>query len=136
MKKAHASPPPDEEKFTQAFDTWLAGRPKAAPTLKAFIASIKPKLTEARRKGVTYEQLVAFLREQGVACSISTLKAYLAVKRRPKSGGKTVKNNQPPSAKSPTAAAKASAKPVASTSIPPIGAAQPGIKDGTPDDDF
>ena len=136
MKKAQASPPPDEEKFTQAFDAWLAARPKAVPSLKTFIASIKPKLAEARRKGVTYEQLVAFLREQGVACSISTLKAYLAVKRRPKSKAKIVKNSQITGAKSPIAAAKASAKPVASTSIPPIGAAQPVIKDGTPDDDF
>jgi hypothetical protein len=69
MKKAHDSTALDEGKFTTAFDAWLAQRPKAAPTLKSFIASMKPKLIEARRKGVTYEQLVVFLREQGVACS-------------------------------------------------------------------
>jgi hypothetical protein len=121
MKKAQASPPPDEEKFTQAFDAWLAARPKAVPSLKTFIASIKPKLAEARRKGVTYEQLAGFLREQGVQCGISTLKAYLAVKRRPKPGGKTAKNGYASGA---------------NASIPPASTAQPGVKGGIPDKDL
>ena len=115
MKKAQASPPPDEGKFTQAFDAWLAARPKAVPSLKTFIASIKPKLAEARRKGVTYEQLAGFLREQGIQCGISTLKAYLAVKRRPKPGGKAAKTTAKPDPRSP----------IPSTSTP-----RPGLKGG------
>ena len=143
MKKAHASTAIDEGKFSTAFDAWLASRPKAAPTLKSFIASMKPKLIEARRKGVTYEQLTAFLREQGVECSISTLKAYLAVRRRPKPGIKIVKNSQTSGVK-PTAQ-PANVSPTADESgsnssdvsgTQPNNPAQPGIKGDLSTEDF
>ena len=101
MKKAKDSTALDEGKFTTAFDAWLAAWPKAAPTLKSFIASMKPKLKDARANGVTYEQLSTFLREQGIECSVSTLKAYLAAKRRPKPGGKAAKTLAKPDPRSP-----------------------------------
>src|SRR3954469_14984893 len=115
MKKTQRSLPTDEEQFTKEFETWLADRPQTAPTLKAFIARMKPKLIDARAKGVTYAQLLAFLSEHGITCSISTLKAYLAAKRRTK--GRT-KPGQPPT--------KAGRK----ASIAPPRAPQPGVKGG------
>ena len=115
MKKAQGTLPLDDGEFTKAFDTWLAERPKVAPTLKAFIARMRPKLKDARANGVTYEQLATFLREQGIECSVSTLKAYLAAKRRSKPGGKAVK-----------AAAKSDPiSPIPSASTP-----RPGLKGG------
>ena len=143
MKKAKDSTALDEGKFTTAFDAWLAAWPKAAPTLKSFIASMKPKLIEARRKGVTYEQLTAFLREQGVECSISTLKAYLAVRRRPKPGGKIVKNRQTSGAKPAAQPANVLPKVNESGSNPPdVSRTQPdntehpGIKGNLPPEDY
>jgi hypothetical protein len=115
MKKAQGTLPLDDGQFTTAFDTWLAERPKATPTLKAFIAQMRPKLKNARANGVTYEQLAAFLREQGIECSISTLKAYLAAKRRPKPGGKTAKTPAKSDPRSP---------------IPPANTPRPGLKGG------
>src|SRR5580658_2630673 len=93
MKKAQYAIPADEGQFTKAFETWMAERPDRAPTLKTFLARIKPKLAEARSKGVTYQELAAVLRQQGIECSISTLKAYLAVKRRTKHGGKPARKS-------------------------------------------
>ena len=115
MKKAQGTLPLDDGQFTKAFDTWLAERPKVAPTLKAFIARMRPKLKDARANGVTYEQLATFLREQGIECSVSTLKAYLAAKRRPKPGGK---------------ASKKSGKADLKTPIPAASTRQPGLKGG------
>lgn len=115
MKKAQGTLPLDDGQFTKAFDTWLAERPKAAPTLKAFIARMRPKLKDARANGVTYEQLATFLREQGIECSVSTLKAYLAAKRRPKPAGK---------------AAKTPAKSDPRSPIPPVNTPRPGLKGG------
>ena len=111
MKKAQGALPLDDGQFMKAFDTWLAERPKAAPTLKAFIARMRPKLKDARANGVTYEQLATFLREQGIECSVSTLKAYLATKRRPKPGGKADK----------TPAKTDSRPPIASANTPRLG---------------
>ena len=143
MKKAHASTAIDEGKFSTAFDAWLASRPKAAPTLKSFIASMKPKLIEARRKGVTYEQLVVFLREQGVECSVSTLKAYLAVRRRPKPGGRIVKNSQTSGAKPATQPAnvlprvnESGSNPSNVSSTQPDNTENPGIKGNLPPEDY
>ena len=115
MKKAPGALPLDDGEFTKAFDTWLAERPKAAPTLKAFIARMRPKLKDARANGVTYEQLANFLREQGIECSVSTLKAYLAAKRTPKPGGK---------------ATKATAKSDPRSPIPSPSTPRPGLKGG------
>jgi hypothetical protein len=115
MKKAQGTLPLDDGQFTKAFGTWLAERPKAAPTLKAFIARMRPKLKDARANGVTYEQLATFLREQGIECSVSTLKAYLAVKRRTKPGAK---------------AAKTPAKADVRAPIPSANTQQPGLKGG------
>ena len=119
MKKAQGSILIDDEQFTKAFETWMAQRPNHASTLKTFIARIKPKLVEARAKGATYEELVGFLRQQGVECSVSTLKAYLAVKRRPKSGSKASKDKRRTDLKSPALPARTS---------------QPGLKGGITDD--
>jgi hypothetical protein len=105
MKKAQGALPLDDGQFMKAFDTWLAERPKAAPTLKAFITRMRPKLKDARADGVTYEQLATFLREQGIECSVSTLKAYLAAKRRPKPGGKEAKTPAKPDPRSPNPSA-------------------------------
>jgi len=115
MKKAQGALPLDDGQFMKAFDTWLAERPKAAPTLKAFITRMRPKLKDARADGVTYEQLATFLREQGIECSVSTLKAYLAAKRRPK-----------PGAKAPKPPAKSDPRPP----IPPSNTPRPGLKGG------
>ena len=115
MKKAQGSLPLDDGQFTKAFDTWLAERPKAASTLKAFITRMRPKLKDARANGVTYEQLATFLREQGIQCSVSTLKAYLAAKRRTKPAGKATKTP-----------AKADPRPP----IPPASTPRPGLKGG------
>ncbi len=115
MKKAQGTLPLDDREFTKAFDTWLAERPKAAPTLKAFIARMRPKLKDARANGVTYEQLATFLREQGIECSVSTLKAYLAAKRRPKPDGKAAKDRGKADAKAP---------------IPSASTPRPGLKGG------
>ncbi len=115
MKKAQGALPLDDGQFTKAFDTWLAERPKAAPTLKAFIARMRPKLKDARANGVTYEQLATFLREQGIECSVSTLKAYLAAKRRPNAGGKAAKERGKPDARGP---------------IPSASTPRPGLKGG------
>ena len=115
MKKAQGTLPLDDGQFTKAFDTWLAERPKAAPTLKSFIARMRPKLKDARANGVTYEQLATFLREQGIECSVSTLKAYLAAKRRPKPCGKGAKERGKADAKSP---------------IPSTNTPRPGLKGG------
>ena len=115
MKKAQGALPLDDGQFTRAFDTWLAERPKAAPTLKAFIARMRPKLKDARANGVTYEQLADFLREQGIECSVSTLKAYLAAKCRPKPAGKAAKTPAKPDRKSP---------------IPSANTPRPGLKGG------
>jgi hypothetical protein len=115
MKKASGTLPLDDGQFTKAFDTWLAERPKAAPTLKAFIARMRPKLKGARANGVTYEQLATFLREQGIECSVSTLKAYLAAKRRPKPGAKAGKTPAKPDPRSP---------------ILPSNTPRPGLKGG------
>jgi hypothetical protein len=119
MRKVHSALAIDEEQFTKAFDAWMEQRPDRARTLKTFIAGIKPKLAEARTKGATYEELAAFLRQQGIECSISTLKAYLAVKRRSKSAGSAAGSRRRTSAKSPP---------------PPVITAQPGIKGGLTDD--
>jgi hypothetical protein len=115
MKKAQGTLPLDDGEFTKAFDTWLAERPKAATTLKAFITRMRPKLKDARANGVTYEQLATFLREQGIECSVSTLKAYLAAKRRPKPGGTAAKTPVKSDPRSP---------------IPPTSAPRPGLKGG------
>jgi len=115
MKKAQGSLPLDDGEFTKAFDTWLAERPKAAPTLKAFIARMRPKLKDARAIGVTDEQLATFLREQGIECSVSTLKAYLAAKRRSKPGGKAEKERGKPDPTAP---------------IPSANPPRPGLKGG------
>ena len=115
MKKAQGALPLDDGQFMKAFDTWLAERPKAAPTLKAFITRMRPKLKDARADGVTYEQLATFLREQGIECSISTLKAYLAAKRRPKPAGK---------------AANTPAKADPRAPIPSVSTPRPGLKGG------
>ena len=121
MKKAQGSLPLDDGQFTKAFDTWLADRPKTAPSLKAFITRMRPKLKDARANGVTYEQLATFLREQGIECSVSTLKAYLAAKRRPKPGGKAAKTQAKPDPRSP---------------IPPASAPRPGLKGGINESDL
>jgi hypothetical protein len=121
MKKAQGALPLDDGQFTKAFDTWLAERPKAAPTLKAFIARMRPKLKDARANGVTYEQLATFLREQGIECSVSTLKAYLAAKRRPKPGDKGANVRGKPEAKAPT---------------PSANAPRPGLKGGINEEDL
>ena len=115
MKKAQGALPLDDGQFMKAFDTWLAERPKAAPTLKAFITRMRPKLKDARANGVTYEQLSTFLREQGIECSVSTLKAYLAAKRRPKPGVKTAKTPAKSDQRSP---------------IPSANTPRPGLKGG------
>jgi hypothetical protein len=119
MRKVHSALAIDEEQFMKAFGTWMEQRPGRALTLRTFIASIKPKLAEARAKGATYEELASFLRQQGIECSISTLKAYLAVKRRSKSGGNAAGSRRRTSAKS---------------SPPSVITAQPGIKGGLTDD--
>jgi hypothetical protein len=121
MKKAQCTLPLDDGQFTKAFDTWLAERPKAAPTLKAFIARMRPKLKDARANGVTYEQLAAFLHEQGIECSISTLKAYLGAKRRPSPGRKTGKERGKPDVRAP---------------IPPTRARQSALKGGIDEGDL
>jgi hypothetical protein len=121
MKKAQGTLPLDDGQFTKALDTWLAERPKAAPTLKAFIARMRPKLKDARANGVTYEQLATFLREQGIECSVSTLKSYLAAKRRPKPGAKTAKTPTTSDPKSP---------------IPPANTPRPGLKGGINESDL
>jgi hypothetical protein len=121
MKKAQGALPLDDGQFMKAFDTWLAERPKAAPTLKAFIARMRPKLKDARANGVTYEQLATFLREQGIECSVSTLKAYLAAKRRPKSGGKGAKERGKADLKAP---------------IPSVNTPRPGLKGGISEKDL
>ena len=121
MKKAQGTLPLDDAEFTKAFDTWLAERPKAAPTLKAFIARMRPKLKDARANGVTYEQLATFLREQGIECSVSTLKAYLGAKRRPKPAGKAAKTPAKSDPKSP---------------IPSANTPRPGLKGGINESDL
>ena len=115
MKKAQGSLPLDDGQFTKAFDSWLAERPKTAPTLKAFITRMRPKLKDARANGVTYEQLATFLRDQGIECSVSTLKAYLAAKRRPKPGCKAAKESGKSNARAP---------------IPSANTPRPGLKGG------
>ena len=143
MKKAQGALPLDDGQFMKAFDTWLAERPKTAPTLKTFIARMRPKLKDARANGVTYEQLANFLREQGIECSVSTLKAYLAVRRRPKPGGRIVKNSQTSGAKPATQPAnvlprvsESGSNPSNVSSTQPDNTENPGIKGNLPPEDY
>lgn len=84
MPKPLVNQPIDVSRITDALDQWIAQRPEPAASLKSLVQQLKPKLVQARAKGMTYQQLAEFMAEQGFPCSVSTLKAHLATRRSTK----------------------------------------------------
>lgn len=129
MPKPPHDPSVDDSRFTNALDQWLAQRPAPAPSLKSLVQRLKPKLIQARAKGMTYQQLATFMAEQGFACSVSTLKAHLATKRskKPRAGNRTPGKpiaSQPVITRSPMPHNESKPR------------HQPGIKGGISDDEI
>ena len=73
-------------KLEHNLDQWLADRPADPDSIKTLIQRLRPRLVKARAQGVTYAELVAWLKTQGVTCGVSTLKVYLNARRRPAAG--------------------------------------------------
>ena len=119
----------DEAQLTAALDRRLAEQPAQAPSLKSLLLRLKPRLVQARAKGMTYQQLAEFMAEQGVPCSVSTLKAYLANKR-----SKKQRPAQRVIGRLAVANARTNGDPT--KGITSTAGRQPGVKGGITDDDI
>ena len=119
----------DEAQLTAALDRRLAEQPAQAPSLKSLLLRLKPRLVQARTKGMTYQQLAEFMAEQGVPCSVSTLKAYLATKRskKPRSAHRAIGR---------LAVANARTNGDPTKGISSTTGRQPGVKGGITDDEI
>jgi len=119
----------DEVQFTAALDQWLAEQPSRALSLKSLVLRLKPRLVQARAKGMTYQQLATFMAEQGAPCSVSTLKAHLANKRskKPRAVQRAIGR---------LAADHAKSNGSTSPRIAPSTARQPGVKGGVTDEEI